>query len=73
MYRWAGCMEEGAGEEITEHEKEPQGHVKSAIEQLHRENENLKKDNLELKKALKSRMDKIEDLLREHNIMPPKN
>ncbi len=59
MYRWAGCMEEGAGEEITEHEKDPQGHVNPAIEYL-------KKENFELK----ARLDKIEDILQKQSIMP---
>ncbi len=60
MYCWAGCMEEGAGEEIAEHEKEPQGHVNPAIEQLHRENERLRNETLELK----ARLDKMEDILK---------
>ncbi len=58
MYRWAGCMEEGTGEEIVLHEREPQaGHVKSAIEQLHREIERLRNENFEIQ----TRLDKIED------------
>ncbi len=60
MYCWAGCMFEGAGEKIVLHEREPQGHVKPAIEQLHKENERLSNENLELK----TRLDKIEDILK---------
>ncbi len=53
MYRWAGCMEEGAGEEIAEHQRELQGHVNPALEQLHTEIERLRNENLELKTRLK--------------------
>ncbi len=37
-YAWAGCKNEGAGDEIEQHEKNVEVHVLAAIDKLHEEN-----------------------------------
>ncbi len=50
---WAGCKNEGAGDEIEQHEKEVEVHVLAAIDKLHEE-------NLESNSDLKKRVESIE-------------
>ena len=52
-YVWAGCKNEGAGDEIEQHEKEVEVHVLAAIDKLHEE-------NLESNSDLKKRVESIE-------------
>ncbi len=52
-YVWAGCKNEGAGDEIEQHEKEFDAHVLAAIDKLHEE-------NLESNSDLKKRVVSIE-------------
>ena len=56
-YVWAGCKNEGAGDEIEQHEKNVEVHVLAAIDKLHEENlklnSDLRKDNLDLNKRIK--------------------
>ncbi len=50
-YAWAGCKNEGAGDEIEQHEKEVDVHVLAAIDKLHEEN---LESNSDLKKCVES-------------------
>ncbi len=51
-YAWAGCKNEGTGDEIEQHEKEVDVHVLAAIDKLHEENLKLRKDNSDLNKRI---------------------
>ena len=52
-YAWAGCKIEGTGDVIEQHEKKSDIHVLAAIDKLHEENLELRKDNSDLNKRIK--------------------